>query len=198
MGGTADLAYTRLAQLGGLPSEWSYPYTSGTGVAGKCHGLPLAPEQPHTGAVLAAANVTGHVAVTSNDYDAVMAALANVGPLTITVDAGGWHDYEEGVFSGGNHSNPDLDHLVQLVGYGVDEAVRAVHGGDSGMYFLVRNSWTPSWGIDGYIKLARSPTPTCGTDINPADGDGCKGGPPTAKVCGQSGVLYDAVYPLVQ
>ena len=29
-----------------------------------------------------------------------------------------WHDYESGVFAGGNKTNPDLDHLVQLVGYG--------------------------------------------------------------------------------
>ena len=37
----------------------------------------------------------------------------------------------------------------------------------------------------------------CGIDVNPLDGNGCKGGPPTVKVCGQNGVLYDAVYPLV-
>jgi cathepsin L len=74
------------------------------------------------------------VAVTSNSYSDVMTAISSKGPLTITVDAGGWHDYEEGVFSGGNHSHPDLDHLVQLVGYGTDPKL--------GDYFLVRNSWT--------------------------------------------------------
>eukprot|EP00666_Eupelagonemidae_sp_cell4sb_P007977 gene7977-823_t len=47
-----------------------------------------------------------------------MRAVATVGPLAVSVDAGAWHDYEEGIFSGGNHTNPDLDHLVQLVGYG--------------------------------------------------------------------------------
>ena len=99
--------------------------------------------------------------------------------MTVTVDAGAWHDYAGGVFSGGNKTNPDLDHLVcdatdpqqiktdgghrglylsilcyhnsqvQLVGYGTDDK----NGG--GDYWLVRNSWTPLWGENGYIRLAR-------------------------------------------
>ena len=40
--------------------------------------------------------------------------------MAVSVDAGAWHDYEEGVFDGGNATNPTLDHLVQLVGYGTD------------------------------------------------------------------------------
>lgn len=51
-----------------------------------------------------------------------------------------------------------------------------------------------------YIKLARygaSGASQCGVDLTPLDGNGCKGGPPTVKVCGQNGMLYDAVYPLV-
>ena len=190
-GGTAKLAYERLKQLGGMPSEWTYPYLSGTeGAAGKCHGLPLPPrlEQPHGGSVGKAANASGIVSLPANSYGAIMDAL-QAGPLTVTVDAGGWHDYEEGVFSGGNHTHPFLDHLVQLVGYGTDAGL--------GDYFLVRNSWTPRWGELGYIKLARSATPSCGADLRPEDGDGCKDGPPTVEVCGQSGVLYDGAYPLV-
>ena len=55
-GGTAKLAYERLAALGGLPSEWTYPYLSVDGSAGRCRGLPLRPapaplrpalEKPH-------------------------------------------------------------------------------------------------------------------------------------------------------
>ena len=37
----------------------------------------------------------------------------------------------------------------------------------------------------------------CGTDVNPADGNGCKDGPATVKVCGQNGMLFDAIYPTV-
>jgi cathepsin L len=191
-GGTAALAFDRLKVLGGIPSEWTYPYVSGTGNASVCHGLPLVPEQPHHGGVMAAANVTGHVSLPTNSYTDMLHAVATVGPLTVTVDAGAWHDYESGVFTGGNHTNPDLDHLVQLIGYGTDE-----QGGD---YWTIRNSWTPKWGENGFIRLARHGTSgsiPCGMDITPLDGDGCKGGPAQVKVCGQSGVLYDGAYPLV-
>lgn len=160
------------------------------GNASTCHGpaWPLPHEAPHHGGVLAAANVTGHVSITSNSYEAMMAAVAE-GPLAISVDAGAWHDYEEGVFNGGNATNPELDHLVQLVGYGTTP-----EGAD---YFLVRNSWTPLWGEGGFIKLARSANASCGLDVHPSDGNGCKGGPQQVKVCGQNGMLYDGVYPIV-
>eukprot|EP01047_Picozoa_sp_COSAG01_P047950 COSAG01_NODE_4628_length_4864_cov_36.015530_2_plen_230_part_00 len=115
-GGTAELAYGRLADLTGIPSEWTYPYTSGTGQAGTCHGLPLPYQRPHTGMVMGAANVTGHVSLPKNQYLPMLKAIATLGPLAISVDAGKWHDYEEGVFTGGNKTDPQLDHLVQLVG----------------------------------------------------------------------------------
>eukprot|EP01047_Picozoa_sp_COSAG01_P047951 COSAG01_NODE_4628_length_4864_cov_36.015530_3_plen_63_part_00 len=61
----------------------------------------------------------------------------------------------------------------------------------------MRNSWTPLWGEGGYIRLGRSSQPDCGTDTAPLDGNGCKGGPATVRVCGESGVLYDGVYPIL-
>jgi len=194
-GGTAALAFEGLAARGGAPSEWTYPYISGTGANQSCKApahIPL--QHPHSGAIMLAANVTGHVSVATNSYEGMMHALATVGPLTITVDAGGWHDYETGVFAGGNHTNPDLDHLVQLVGYGTEA------GKD---YWLVRNSWTPEWGQEGYIQVARTnpADAECGVDITPLDGDGCAAGPNKSplevKVCGVSGILYDGAYPIV-
>ena len=104
-----------------MPSEYTYPYISGTGKAGTCHGVPLKPATPHTGVPMASATLKGHVSITSNSYSAVMDGIANIGPLAVSVDAGAWHDYETGVFSGGNQTSPTLDHLVQLVGYGTDK-----------------------------------------------------------------------------
>ncbi len=189
-GGTAELAYERLKTLGGIPSEWTYPYTSGAGKAGTCHGTPLPPAAPHQGGVSAAANVTGYVTTRTNNYEDLMEYVATKGPLAVSVDASDWHDYAGGIFDGGNHTNPTLDHLVQLVGYGTDDAT-----GDD--YWLIRNSWTPLWGERGYIRLLRQAKAPCGWDLAPLDGNGCKGGPPQVQVCGQSGILYDGVYPLV-
>lgn len=190
-GGIAELAYDGLTKLGGMPSEWSYPYISGRDLPGKCHGLPLKKARSHTGAVSAAAIITGHVSMATNNYTEVMNGIANIGPMAVSVDATAWRDYESGVFDGGNMTSPDLDHLVQMVGYGTDS---------DGDYWLIRNSWTPLWGEHGYMKLARfgdAGDEPCGLDVTPLDGNGCEGGPPEVTVCGQSGVLYDAVYPTV-
>lgn len=107
--------------------------------------------------------------------------MASVGPIAISVDASAWSHYESGVFNGCNQTNPDIDHAVQvskrgnppfflpdriglhqLVGYGTDSTF--------GDYWLVRNSWSPAWGEDGYIRLHRSKAYTCGTDLHPSVG----------------------------
>ncbi len=65
----------------------------------------------------------------------------------INVDASAWSAYETGVFNSCNQANPDIDHVVQLVGYGTDPS--------QGDYWLVRNSWNTMWGESGYIRLKR-------------------------------------------
>jgi len=54
-------------------------------------------------------------------------------------------------YSGGIMNSPDCgtatDHVVTAVGYGNE------NGTD---YFLIRNSWGPEWGEDGYIRIAAS------------------------------------------
>lgn len=52
-----------------------------------------------------------------------------------------------GVFDGCDLSSPDINHAVVAVGYG-EEA-------DGTKYWLVRNSWAPTWGEKGYIRLLR-------------------------------------------
>ena len=192
-GGTGELYYASVKKNGGIPGAYTYPYLSGLGAAGKCHGTPLPPASPHHGGPMAVATVNGYTNTVSNNYESMMTTLATVGPMAISVDAGAWHDYESGVFDRGNHTNPDLDHLVQLIGYGTDE----VSGKD---YWLVRNSWTPLWGERGFIRLQRNGAKgqePCGKDITPADGNGCTGGPSVVEVCGQNGMLYDGIYPNV-
>jgi hypothetical protein len=56
--------------------------------------------------------------------------------------------------------NPDIDHAVVLVGYGEEYGKK---------YWLVRNSWAPTWGEDGYIRIARhdNEEEVCGSDITP-------------------------------
>jgi len=179
-GGTPEIAYQQIIAMGGLASEWTYPYVSWSGSNFKCQNASLNP----------VAVLSGYKVLTSNTLAPVLDALANVGPLAINVDASAWSSYESGVFDGCNQKNPDIDHVVQLVGYGTDAQF--------GDYWLVRNSWTPSWGEDGYIRLRRTSTPRCGIDLTPSDGTGCNGGPPQVTVCGTCGILYDVSYPVIQ
>ena len=93
------------------------------------------------------------------------------------------------MFDGCNQENPDIDHAVQLVGYGEENGSK---------YWLVRNSWSPAWGEQGYIKLARmdNDEQKCGSDTTPQDGSACDGETEPVTVCGTCGVLYDSSFPL--
>lgn len=80
-------------------------------------------------------------------------------PVSICVNAANWSDYvgseNDGVMTEavcGGESMSDLDHCVQLVGYDMDA---------SNPYFLVRNSWATTWGLEGFIKLSATGN-TCG------------------------------------
>jgi len=118
-----------------------------------------------------------------------MNAVAQTGPIAVSVDASAWSAYHSGIFDGCNQKKPDIDHAVTLVGYGVDN-------GQS--YWLIRNSWSASWGENGYIRLARSSSEEqkCGTDTTPCNGSACAGTCDTpVNVCGTCGVLYDSSYP---
>jgi cathepsin L len=181
-GGTTELAYAQIMQNGGLSSEWTYPYLSYFTDSFQCH-FNASNTKPMV-------QLSSFKVLPSNEYLPLLDAVASHGPIAITVDASAWSDYEQGVFDGCNQTNPDLDHAVVLVGYGTDE--------DFGDYWLVRNSWSPLWGEKGYVRLARPEKVSCGTDLNPSDGTGCKGGPPQVTVCGTCGILYDSTYPIIQ
>jgi len=177
-GGTAQVAYQSIMDMGGLQSEKADPYISGGGEDYPC-------KFSKSDVV---AKISSFVQLPHNEYAPMMDAIANVGPLAISVDASAWSFYESGIFNGCNQTTPDVDHAVQLVGYGTDA------GQD---YWLVRNSWSDGWGEEGYIRLLRKSTPTCGTDVTPEHGSGCDGGPKTVQACGTCAILFDTCYPVI-
>mmetsp|Transcript_2833 Transcript_2833/g.5834 ORF Transcript_2833/g.5834 Transcript_2833/m.5834 type:complete len:360 (+) Transcript_2833:14-1093(+) len=181
MGSIPEVAYDYLIGAGGYAEEWSFPYVSfGGQTNGTC---PLAEE------IQIKAGIGGYIKLEENNAADVMAALAEVGPLAVNVDASNWHKYESGVFDDCSYESMDIDHVVVLVGYGTDEETGTP-------YWLIRNSWSPTFGEAGYIRLLRDPvdrTP-CGVDKTPQDGTGCDGAP-TQYPCGQCGVVFDVSYP---
>jgi len=173
-GATAELGIGYIADKG-VASESDYPY----------HAV----DQPCDETIAKAAKVTSFVKLPENNYTALVTAVATIGPIAISVAAGAWSGYSSGVFTGCDFNSIDIDHAVQLVGYGTDS------GTD---YWIVRNSWGPGWGESGYIRMEKHSdgdmTKWCGTDYAPGDGSGCQGGPPQVTACGSCGIWYDNCY----
>jgi len=139
----------------GLTTEAKYPYTSGeTGRSGTCRSFsPLEGTKP-SDYKYATPGCYGRC----NDQDegTLASTMAEVGPVGICVNAEKWQNYDSGVMSKkscGAHKYNSLDHCVQVVGYNSIDS-------DDG-YWIVKNSWTSGWGVDGYIHLAYG-TNTCG------------------------------------
>jgi len=177
-GSIPELAFQYVVEAGGMALESQIPYK----------GRDMACTYSNA-TMPAAVTMTGYIKLPENNYTAVMNALATIGPLAINVEADTWSSYSGGIMpaSGCNQISTDIDHVVQLVGYGSE-------GGKD--YWLVRNSWGPSWGEKGYIRLLRTADGLpCNKDSTPQDGTACEPFPAEVTVCGVCGVLYDASYP---
>lgn len=158
-GGLMDNAFSWIEKNNGLCVETDYPYTSGiTKTGGTCQT---------TCSVNTKSAVKSIVDVRPSSDNDMMAALSKQ-PVSIAIEADqkDFQLYSSGVFTG--QCGTGLDHGVLAVGYGT------LSGQD---YYLVKNSWSSSWGDNGYIRLGRGP------QFNNGDG--------------QCGMLLEASYPVL-
>ena len=81
--------------------------------------------------------------------------LSSQGVCDVAIDAGSFSFqlYSGGVYYDSSCSTIHLNHAVGLVGYGTE---------GTSDYWIVRNSWGPSWGEAGYIRMARNANNQCG------------------------------------
>jgi len=174
-GSTQPLAFN-YTEMAGLSLDKDYPYTQMTGT---CEPTKIKPFVQNA----------GYVVLPTNNYTAVMSAVATVAPLAISIAAGtkNFQHYGGGVYDG--DCGWVQDHAVGLVGYGTD------NGKD---YWIVRNSWTAGWGEAGYMRLRRygEGKEPCGMDTKPGDGSACEGDTKPVKYCGKCAVLSGTSYPI--
>lgn len=144
-GGLMDNAFKYIRDNHGVDTENSYPY--------EAHDDKCRFKNKTVGA-----DDKGYVDIPSGNEAKLTKAIAMKGPVSVAIDASqeSFRLYDGGVYDEPNCGNsPDnLDHGVLVVGYGTDP----VHGD----YYLVKNSWSETWGQSGYIKMARNKDNQCG------------------------------------
>eukprot|EP00930_Biecheleria_cincta_P009529 TRINITY_DN1112_c0_g1_i2.p1 TRINITY_DN1112_c0_g1~~TRINITY_DN1112_c0_g1_i2.p1 ORF type:complete len:412 (+),score=63.48 TRINITY_DN1112_c0_g1_i2:59-1237(+) len=183
-GATAQLAFNHTI-VNGISTQWDYPYFSGiTHASEECKNTSSYSRR--------AAGVSNYVQLLQNDAGALIRAVQH-GPVAVSVAAGNWWMYHGGIFDGCSKSSPVLNHAVTLTGYGQVQTVNfgKVH------YWLIRNSWSATWGEQGYMRLRRYPYgEPCGVDSKPLDGYSCAAhAPDNITACGECGILSDSAYP---
>jgi len=137
-GGLPSNAYQEIQRLGGLETETDYPYK---GDDEKCNFL----KQDVRVYINGSLNI-------SKDEEEMKAWIFKNGPTSIGINAFAMQFYLGGI----SHPwkvfcAPDfLDHGVLIVGYGIKKG----WFGDT-PYWIVKNSWGPSWGEKGYYLVYR-------------------------------------------
>ncbi|GFQ00248.1 xylem cysteine proteinase 2 [Phtheirospermum japonicum] len=126
-GGLMDNAFDFIKEKGGLPTENDYPYTA---KQGNC--LDNATEL---------VTISGHQDVPADEEPSLLKALAHQ-PLSVAIDASArdFQFYSSGVYDG--RCGIELNHGVTAVGYGPG-------------LIIVKNSWGPHWGENGFIRMKR-------------------------------------------
>ncbi|CAL1299002.1 unnamed protein product [Larinioides sclopetarius] len=141
-GGWMDPAFDQVKKEKGIDTEKSYPYV---GINSTCRY-----NKKNIGATC-----SGFKNVPDGDEDALKKAVATIGPISVIIDAchNTFINYRSGIFDEPKCRTDIPSHAVLVIGYGTED------GKD---YWLVKNSWGESWGLSGYIKMARNKNNQCG------------------------------------
>jgi len=142
-GGLMDDAFRYVIANKGIDTEASYPYTA-TG-----------PNACKFNAANIGDTISSFKDVTRGSESALQSAVDQQ-PVSVAIDAGhnSFQLYKSGVYYESACSTSSLDHGVLAVGYGTSASGQA--------YWLVKNSWGPSWGMQGYIQMSKGRNNNCG------------------------------------
>mmetsp|Transcript_39554 Transcript_39554/g.40311 ORF Transcript_39554/g.40311 Transcript_39554/m.40311 type:complete len:832 (+) Transcript_39554:136-2631(+) len=136
-GGNAQMALNWVETAGGLMYEIDYPYESSDGVTPSCTYMPNSPD--------------GMISLSSvievSGEDAMLNHVLHTGPLAARFfNSELIQTYTSGVFAGCPTSSSDKGyaHVIQITGVNTDATPP---------YWIIRNSWSSRWGLDGYFYI---------------------------------------------
>jgi len=134
-GGWMTDAYDYSNVNGGVDSDASYPY--------------VAKQNPTCGykAVSNAGKVISYKYTAQNNETDLKNKLATVGPIAAAIDATYIQSYTGGIITCPKFAA--VNHGILIVGYGTN----ATSGQD---FWIVKNSWGPNWGEQGYMRIIRN------------------------------------------
>ncbi|XP_064013867.1 pro-cathepsin H isoform X2 [Pogoniulus pusillus] len=135
-GGLPSQAFEYILYNKGLMGEDSYPYRAKNGTC------KFQPEK-------AIAFVKDVVNITQYDEDGMVEAVGKHNPVSFAFEVtSNFMHYRRGVYSNPRcqHTPDKVNHAVLAVGYGEENGTP---------YWIVKNSWGPLWGMDGYFLIER-------------------------------------------
>ncbi|XP_023759344.1 low-temperature-induced cysteine proteinase [Lactuca sativa] len=133
-GGLMDYAYEFVIKNKGIDTEDDYPYQAKQTSCNK--------NKRKRNIV----TIDGYNDIPENNEDQLLKAVANQ-PVSVGICGSerAFQLYSKGIFTG--PCSTALDHAVLIVGYDSKDGVD---------YWIIKNSWGNSWGINGYMYMARN------------------------------------------
>ncbi|XP_029378826.1 pro-cathepsin H isoform X1 [Echeneis naucrates] len=135
-GGLPSQAFEYIFYNNGLMTETDYPYKA---IEGICKYEPK----------MASAHVKDVVNITAYDEMGMVDAVATRNPVSFAFEVTpDFMHYHDGVYTSTKcHNTTDkVNHAVLAVGYGETNGTP---------YWIVKNSWSTTWGINGYFLIER-------------------------------------------
>lgn len=157
--GRVEWVWDSIKSASGAVAESSHTAYNAKDTGTCLNGLPKSPNTL----------IDHYVVIPYADEATLKCSLAANGPHAISVDfTSNMMNYKSGIFDDStNDCNSARDatgkmlkpynHAVTLVGYGSEPN----NAGVMTDYWLIKNSWGSTWGLGGYIKLARNKNNLC-------------------------------------
>ncbi|CAF3883279.1 unnamed protein product [Rotaria sp. Silwood1] len=145
-GGLMDASFQYIKVNKGVDTEASYPYEA---MEGKCR----------FNRSTVGATDTGFVDIPRGNETALQIAIATVGPIAVAIDSTqpSFYMSSSGVYDEPACSTTQWSHTFILVGYDT------LHNGKTKQdYYIAKNSWGETWGMNGYIWMSRKKNNQCG------------------------------------